>query len=194
MFTTTYFEHKFGPAFDKKQTRLLAEAMVEAYDDLVKTRDFNELKSLVRDIAVIQKELTTGQQRTEQRVEELTTAQQRTEQRLEKLTTAQQELTIAQNGLTNAQQRTEQRLEKLVETQQRTEIELQQLIREHKDTRKQVGGLAITVGYRLEDMAYKALPSLLKRDFDLTVQSQLKRTYLTDNKDQELEVNITGQH
>jgi len=119
-------------------------------------------------------------------VEELAVAQQRTEQRVE-------ELAVAQKELATAQQRTEQRVAELATAQQRTETKLQQLIDEHKDTRKQVGGLATTVGYRLEDLAYKGLPPLLKRDFGLIVQGQLKRTYLTDNQGKELEVNITGQ-
>jgi len=172
MFTTTYFEYRLGAAFDKKQAKLLAEVVVEAYSELVKTSDFNELKSIV-------KELANAQQRTEQRVEELTAAQQRTEQRVEELTAAQQ--------------RTEQRVEELTTAQQHTETKLQQLIDEHKDTRKQLGGLATTVGYRLEDLAYKGLPPLLERDFGLIVQGKLKRTYITDNQSQELEVNITGQ-
>jgi hypothetical protein len=67
------------------------------------------------------------------------------------------------------------------------------LAEEQKETRKQVGGLATTIGYTLEDKAYKALPHLLKRDFGLIVQGQLKRAYITDNKGYELEVNITGQ-
>jgi hypothetical protein len=41
-------------------------------------------------------------------------------------------------------------------------------------------------------LAYKGLPPLLKRDFGLIVQSQLKRTYLTDNQGKELEVNLSG--
>jgi len=157
MFTTTYFEYRLATAFDKKQAKLLAEVVVEAYGELVKTSDFNELKSIVR-------ELATAQQRTELRVEELTAAQQRTERRMEELASAQQ----------------------------RTEVSLQRLTNEHQKTRRQLGGLATTVGYRLEDLAYKGLPPLLERDFGLIVQGRLKRTYLTDNQGKELEVNITG--
>jgi hypothetical protein len=76
---------------------------------------------------------------------------------------------------------------------QRTEQSLQKLIEEHQDTRKQVGGLATTVGYNLEDKAYKALPQLLQRDFGLLVQGRLKRGYLKDKQGNELEVNIIGQ-
>ena len=151
MSSTTYFEDKLSQAFEPKQAKLLAETIVEAYNNLVKVGDFNELKSLVRDIAEAQKELTVAQQRTEQRVEELAVAQQRTEQ------------------------------------------SLRELIKEHQKTRKQVGGLATTVGYSLENKAYKVLPQLLQRDFGLIVQGRLKRGYLKDNQGKEVEVNIIGQ-
>jgi chromosome segregation ATPase len=173
-----YFEHKLSQAFEPQQAKLLAETIAEAHDELVKIKDFNELKSIVRELAVAQQrteqrmeELAVAQQRTEQRVEELAVAQQRTEQRVEELTIAQQELTLAQ---------------------QRTEHSLNELIKEHKETRKQVGGLATTVGYTLENQAYKALPQLLQRDFGLMVQGRLKRGYLKDNQGKELEVNIIG--
>ena len=172
MSSIMYFEHKLSQAFEPQQAKLLAETLAEAHDELVKIKDFNELKSIVRELAI-------AQQRTEQRMEELTVAQQRTEQRMEELAVAQQ--------------RTEQRVEELAVAQQRTEHSLNELIKEHKDTRKQVGGLATTVGYTLENQAYKALPHLLQRDFDLIVQGRLKRGYLKDNQGKELEVNIIGQ-
>jgi chromosome segregation ATPase len=174
-----YFEHKLSQAFEPTQAKLLAETIVEAYEGLVKSEDFNELKSIVRELAEAQKELTVAQQRTEQRMEELAVAQQRTEQRVEELAVAQQ--------------RTEQRVEELAVAQQRTEQSLKELIKEHQETRKQVGGLATTVGYSLENQAYKKLPQLLQRDFGLLVQGRLKRGYLKDNQGKELEVNIIGQ-
>ncbi len=179
MYSTTYYEYKFTRVFEKKQAKVLAEAMVEAYDELVKTKDFNELKSIV-------KELATTQQRTEQRMDGLVKAQERTEQRIDALTKAQGQTEQSIKELAIAQQRTEKSMEELTKT-------VQQLAREHDDTRKQVGGLAMTVGYTLENKAYKALPHLLERDFNLILQTPLKRTYLTDNKGYELEVNITGQ-
>ncbi len=151
MSSTSHLEYKLSRAFNPEQAKLLAETITAAYDDLVKVSDFNELKSIVKELAV-------AQQRTEKRVEELAIAQQH-----------------------------------LAEAQQRTEQSLQKLIKEHQDTRKQVGGLATTVGYNLEDKAYKALPQLLQRDFGLTVQGRLKRGYLKDKQGNELEVNIIGQ-
>lgn len=66
---------KLQTAFEPDQAAVLAEVITEAYADLIKTSDFNELKSIVKDLAL-------AQQRTEGRVEELTQAQQRTEERV----------------------------------------------------------------------------------------------------------------
>lgn len=54
-------------------------------------------------------------------------------------------------------------------------------------------GLAITVGHRLEDEAFKALPKLLKKDYGLVVKGRLKRKFVQDNQGQEIEVNILGE-
>ena len=95
--------------------------------------------------------------------------------------------------LAEAQKRTELRLEELAEAQKRTEEEVRKLVHEHGDTRKQLGGLSMTVGYTLENEAYKALPRLLKRDAGLTIKGKLNRQYVTDNKGQYIEVNIVGE-
>jgi hypothetical protein len=81
----------------------------------------------------------------------------------------------------------------LVEAQQRTEAVLQHLSKEHINTRKQVGGLATTVGYTLENEAYKALPKLLERDYGLIVQGRLTRSHVADDRGQHREINIFGQ-
>jgi ABC-2 type transport system ATP-binding protein len=88
--------------FERRQAAVLAETITEAYTDLVKTGDFNELKEIVKNLGEAQgrtelrlQELTAAQQRTEVRLEELAAAQQRTEVRLEELTVAQQQLTEA---------------------------------------------------------------------------------------------------
>jgi hypothetical protein len=111
-------------------------------------------------------------------MEELAQAQSRTEQRMEELA--------------QAQSRTEQRMEELAQAQSRTEVVIQELTEGLIDVRKQLGGLAMTVGYRLEDEAYKALPALLQRDHHIEVQGRLKRGYVTDAQGRVLEVNILG--
>jgi len=79
----TEMTRKLQTAFEPDQAAVLTEVITEAYADLVKTSDFNELKAIVKDLA-------EAQQRTELRVEELAQAQQRTELRVEELAQAQQ--------------------------------------------------------------------------------------------------------
>ena len=143
--------------FTPPQATLLARVITTAYNDLVKTSDFSELKGIVA-------ELAKAQQRTELRVEELAQAQQRTEQRLEQLA--------------QAQQRTEQRLEQLAQAQQRTEQVVRTLVRGLADTRAELGGLARSVGYALENEAYRALPRFLAERYGIRVTDRLIRTEL----------------
>ncbi len=92
MTAPTLMEEKLAQVFDRRQAVVLAEAIREAYGDLVRTSDFNELKAIVRDVALAQrelaeaqKELAQAQMRTERRVEELAEAQKRTELALQRL-------------------------------------------------------------------------------------------------------------
>jgi len=146
---------KFETVFEVRQAAMLAETITDAYTDLVKTSDFNELKAIVRDLAQAQhrterhvgelaeaqKELAEAQKRTEQRVEELAEAQKRTEQRMEELAEAQKEMV---QGLSN--------------------------------TRNDVGGLSRSVSYALENEAYRTLPSFLKERYGIELTERLIRT------------------
>jgi len=173
-------------AFPPEQASVLAELIHQAYTDLVKTSDFNELKEIVRDLGTKMGELAEAQKRTEARVEELAEAQKETQKEVGRLDRALQELA-------EAQKRTEARVEELAEAQERTEEALQKLIGEHAETRRQLGGLSATVGYRLEDEAFKGLPALLRRDHGLTVKERLTRKFVRDNRGEYIEVNIVGQ-
>jgi hypothetical protein len=103
------------------------------------------------------------------------------------------ELKAIVKDLAEAQKRTELKVEELAEAQKRTEIELRELVGEHRKTRTQLGGLSMTMGYTLEDKAFKALPALLKKDYGVIVKEKLKRKFVKDNKGQPVEVNIIGQ-
>ena len=70
---------KLGAVFEQQQATVLAEVVTEAYNDLVKTGDFNELKGIV-------KELAQAQGRTEVRMEELAQAQKETAYQIHALT------------------------------------------------------------------------------------------------------------
>jgi DNA repair ATPase RecN len=175
---------EFLRKLDKLQPEL-KEILYSLFEELEKHREksvskdeFNELKAIVKELALSQKELAEAQKRTEKRVEELAEAQKRTEKRVEELA--------------EAQKRTEKRVEELAEAQKRTEEELKTLSRELKTTRKEVGGLSTTIGYTLENESYKKLPKLLEKDFGITIKEKLKRTYVKDISGNEVEVNIFG--
>ena len=152
-------------------------AVAEERRQAVTKVDFNELKEIVRDLALAQQELAQAQKRTEERVEELAQAQKRTEERVEELAQAQkrteervEELALAQQELAQAQKRTEETLRGLM---------------------KQVGGLSDAIGGDIEDIAYIVLHDVLKRELGWKV-GVLQRTWQTWNKEPE-EVNIFGQ-
>jgi chromosome segregation ATPase len=158
-------KEKLEKVFDEAQAGVLSEVITETYNGLVKVSDFNELKAIVKELAE---------------------AQKASEKRLTRIETAVEELA-------EAQKRTEARVEELAEAQKKTEQGLQRLIQEHSKTREQVGGLSNTIGYILENEAYKALPRLLQDIYGITIKDRLKRQYVTDNRGRPIELNIIGE-
>ena len=166
---------------DPSAAKAIAEILGTIYEDLQNTvtkTDFSELREIVKELGDAQKATEIRIGTLAERVEELAEAQKRTEARVEELA--------------EAQKRTEARVEELAEVQKGTERELRLLVGEHQETRKQLGGLSTTVGYTLENEAYKALPALLKKDHKVIVKGKLKRQYVTDSKGNYLEINIYG--
>jgi len=129
----------------------------ELYEFVIKVVD-----DRVREIKVTREDFNA----LKQVVEELAQAQKKTEERLGRVEAA---------------------VEELAQAQKRTEEELCSLVREHAKTREMVAGLSDTVGYGLENQAYKALPRLLERDFDLKIKDRLARRYIVykDGKEDE---------
>ncbi|HEC67504.1 MAG TPA: hypothetical protein ENI35_01620 [Candidatus Desulfofervidus auxilii] len=129
----------------------------ELYEFAIKVVD-----DRVREIKVTREDFNA----LKQVVEELAQAQKKTEERLDRVEAA---------------------VEQLAQAQKRTEEELCSLVREHAKTREMVAGLSDTVGYGLENQAYKALPRLLERDFDLKIKDRLARRYIVykDGKEDE---------
>ncbi len=64
-------KRKLEGAFPKKQANVLAEVITDAYSELVKTSDFNELKGIVKELAESQRELAEAQKHTEYEVGKL---------------------------------------------------------------------------------------------------------------------------
>jgi flagellar biosynthesis GTPase FlhF len=178
-------------------TSELYKAIVAIVDDRVReirvTReDFDDLKQVVRELAQAQTRTEQRLDRLTEKIEELAEAQKRTEARVEELAEAQKRTEARVEELAQAQKRTEARVEELAEAQKKTEVMLARLTDEHRKTREMLGGLAHTVGYRLEDEAIWALPHLLARDFGMEIDGQLVRTFLETAPNRYVEVNIWG--
>jgi len=165
---------------------LLVEEMERQQEQMaqqVTKAELRELQEVVQELAVSVNRLAEAQVRTEERLNELAAAQARTEERLERL-----EATVER--LVEAQVRTEERLNELAAAQARTEEELRKLAAEHRVTRERLEGISNTVGYTLEDRAYKALPAILAQQ-GIQVEGRLIRRYV-QLKEKERQVNIFG--
>jgi len=101
MQTAVDIKKKLERAFEPDQADVLSEVITEAYSDLVKTGDFNELKGIVKELAEAQRELAGAQKRTETRVEELAEAQRGL---AEAQRATEKEIRVLVKGLTETRQ------------------------------------------------------------------------------------------
>ncbi|MEW6276691.1 MAG: hypothetical protein AB1556_16485 [Bacillota bacterium] len=136
--------------FEEKQAlaivKVVTKAIAESQQELVKAKDFNELKEIVKQIGVKINELTDAQQKTEKRMEELAGAQQKTEKKMEELAGA-----------------------------------IRSLAKVEKDTRDQLGGLSKSMGYALENEAFRFLPVYLK-NYGIEITEKFIRTEIDDEE------------
>ncbi|MCX8084452.1 MAG: hypothetical protein N3C60_05970 [Calditerrivibrio sp.] len=168
MLNTFQIYEELSQTFGETNAKVLTRTLSKVYEDLQNTvtkTEFNELKNIVSELAEAQK-------KTEERINELTEAQKRTEKRVDELA--------------GAQKITEQRLNELAEAQKKTEESLQTLIKRVDKIEIRLEGISNSVGYSLENSAYKALPKLLKK-YDIEVKDRLIRRYFGIN-----EINIYG--
>ena len=153
------------------------------------------------------------------RFDELAEAQRRTEEELRKLAQAQASaearlgrLEAVVEQLAKAQARTERRLEQLAQAQASTEARLEQLARRIEELaaaqarteavveklanavdalRVEVGRLAETVGFSLEDIARTVLPGWLYKHLGIEVE-RLERRFI-EIEGREVEANLYGE-
>jgi hypothetical protein len=174
MLTQIEMKEKLAGVFDEAQATVLAEVVNDAYNELVKARDFNELKTIVKDLADAQKEHSQRITRLEDIVADLADAQKRTELKLA--------------DLADAQKRTELKLADLADAQKRTEQELRVLTKGLNETRGELGGLSRSFGYAFENEAYRMLPRVLRENYGIDMQERLLRTEIGGK-----EINVFGQ-
>ncbi len=195
------------------------ERQRKQWEESVTKTEFNELKEIVADLArkvnelaeaqrkaeqrmdkleVTVQELAEAQKRTEQRLNELAEAQKKTEQRLNELAEAQKKTEQRLNELAEAQKRTEQRVDRLeiavqelAEAQKRTEEEICRLVKRMNVFEERLEGISNSVGYSLENRAYKALPEILLQRYGIKVTGRLIRRYFSLGK-KDIQLNIYG--
>ena len=188
MINTLRIYNELKEAIDPVAAEKIADVVGLIYDELrysVTKTEFNELKDIVAELALAQK-------RTEERVEELAQAQKRTEERVEELAQAQKRTEERVEELAQAQKRTEERVEELAAGLLRLERKVESLVGEMKVFKQELGGLAHTVGYRLEDEAMKSLPALLNRDHSVEIEGPLIRDFIEIGPKKYVELNIWG--
>ena len=137
---------RFEKVFNKKQSMVLTEVFIDLHDDIVKAKDFNELKGIVKELAEAQK-------------------------------ASEKRLTGVENRLT----RIETIVKELAEAQKRTEEVLQHLIVRVEKVEDRLEGISNSVGYSLENTAYKSLPQLLKKE-GIEIVEKIIRRYYNDNQ------------
>jgi len=168
--TLTNLTKQLRKGFPENQARLLAHVIIEnreeAQKELVKIKDFSELKEIVKRLAEAQERLTEAQERTEKKVEELAEAQKSTDNKMGELAEAQKNL---------------------AEAQKKTEEVVQELVQEMKDTRRELGGLGRSVGYSLENESFRALPDFLQDHYGIELTERLIRVEIEGK-----EINILG--
>lgn len=133
------------PGFTEQQTHLLATCIYDSYEPLVTKREMNEIRSVLEDIVAVQRQ-------TDVRLGQLTEAQQRTEVRIERLTASHEEIRDEIKDLVRV---------------------TTDLVWGQNDLRKQVGGIALSVGQGLEAYAMERIPALLEQAFGFETRSAM---------------------
>jgi predicted transcriptional regulator len=201
MVTMGYIQERLETVFEHRQARVLTEVITEAYGDLVKAGDFQELKEIVKELAEAQHRTETRLGILTERVDTLTgrmdalaEAQHRTETRLGLLTERVDALAEAQHRTETRLGLLTERVDALAEAQHRTEIGLQTLAQKVgvladglQETRDELGGLSRSVGYALENETYRMLPKILQERYGIEMIERLIRREVGGK-----EVNIVG--
>ena len=189
MSSVEQMERRLEGVFNGAQAEVLAMVIGDAYNELVKTSDFDELKSIVRDLAQARgapncawrswrrprgapncawrnwrkpraHRIAHGGTRASPgtyrlRVEELAQAQVRTEHTVEKLAQGLDELRADFGNL-------------------RSDVGTLRL--DVENVRSELGGISRTMGYALENEAYRSLPALLEQRHGVRVTDRFVRT------------------
>jgi len=178
-------KNRFMVGFNEQQSELLAEFVVETYDDLATRRDFAELREVVADLAASEKRLAIAQERTETRVEELAVAQKETQAELIKLAASHEKLAASHDRLAASHEQTQSDVHELTRISREVLWSL-------GDLRKQVGGLSNSVGQGLEAYAMERIPRILEQRFGFVTESSAPENIGDDGEEYAFDVVYRG--
>ncbi len=178
-------KNRFLVGFNEQQSELLAEFVVETYDDLATRRDFAELREVVADLAASEKRLAIAQERTETRVEELPVAQKETQAELIKLAASHEKLAASHDRLAASHEQTQSDVHELTHISREVLWSL-------GDLRKQVGSLSNSVGQGLEAYAMERIPRILEQRFGFVTESSAPENIGDDGEEYAFDVVYRG--
>ncbi len=154
--------------------------------------EMKELAEAQKQTQAEMKELAEAQKQTQAEMKELAEAQKQTQAEMKELAEAQKQTQAEMKELAEAQKQTQAEMKELAEAQKQTQAEMKELAESHKelaeshnelaeaqnelswamkDTRKQLGGLALSVGYGLEAYAMERIPKILARQLAFVEES-----------------------
>ena len=200
MVTVAEMAQWFRKAFDETQSQLLAEATARLHEDLVHREDFTKLTAIVDRLADRTDRMAAAQERSDGRLDELAIAQTETQRNLAALALETKELSREVKELSHEVKDLSQEVKELSQEVKELSREtkglahdMKGLSRGMKDTRRQVGGLAQTVGYGLEAYAMDKIPQLLANTLTLVVQSSKPEQFTAaDGTDDEIDMVVRG--
>ena len=155
-------------------------------EESVTKNEFRELRTIVAELAEAQKELAKAQRDTQIKVSELAEAQRDTQIKVSELAETQAEMRHSMTEMQRSMTEMQFSIKELAEAHR-------SLVLEHKKTRTELGGLSETVGFTLENEAFKFLPALLKKEFNLEIKDRLIRKSVPDRKGEPVEVDVVGE-
>jgi hypothetical protein len=154
------------PAFTEQQTNTLATCLYEYYQPIVHQREMAAIRDTLTRVVAIQ---------------------ERTDERLDRIAATQDRMAATQDRLAASQEGMRGDIEHLVEV-------TKALVWGQNDLRKQVGGIALSVGQGLEAYAMERIPTLLEREFGYQTKSAMPEFLGPDGDTSEIDVVYRGRH
>jgi len=154
------------PAFTEQQTNTLATCLYEYYQPIVHQREMAAIRDTLTRVVAIQ---------------------ERTDERLDRIAATQDRMAATQDRLAASQEGMRGDIEHLVEV-------TKALVWGQNDLRKQVGGIALSVGQGLEAYAMERIPTLLEEQFGFKTRSAMPEFLGPDGDTSEIDVVYRGRH